>query len=156
MVIRYFAYGSNMLPERLKERVPSAQVSGHASLPEYVLRFNKLSKDGSVKANIQYTANPSDSVHGVVYELDDGERRLLDRAEGLGKGYEVIEVPVWTSAGEQEAFTYVADPGAIRDDLKPYSCYKDMIITGAMQNRLPPAYVHKLEAIEVADDPRRE
>ena len=108
-----------MLPERLRRRVPSARVLGNASLPEYVVRFNKLSKDGSAKANLQYTAQLTDVVHGVVYELDEAERRLLDRVEGRGKGYEAVVVPVRSAAGRQDAFTYVADPQAIREDLKP-------------------------------------
>ena len=52
MTIPYFAFGSNMLLERIKKRVPSARVLGNATLGGYALRFNKLSKDGSGKANI--------------------------------------------------------------------------------------------------------
>jgi gamma-glutamylcyclotransferase len=55
----YFAFGSNMLLERIKKRVPSARALGIATLGGYALRFNKLSKDGSAKANIVPFGGPA-------------------------------------------------------------------------------------------------
>ena len=54
---------------------------------------------------------------------------------------------------EEEAFTYVAAPEAIRDDLPPFRWYKDMVIEGANQNRLPESYVRQIEAVEAVEDP---
>ena len=52
MTMLYFAYGSNMLTERLKARVSSATPIGKANLSDHGLRFHKKSKDGSGKCDI--------------------------------------------------------------------------------------------------------
>lgn len=52
MRVLYFAYGSNMLSERLCSRVPSARVSGRVLLEGWRFAFNKCSKDSSAKANL--------------------------------------------------------------------------------------------------------
>jgi gamma-glutamylcyclotransferase len=153
VAITYFAFGSNMLLERLRKRVPSARVVGAASLGGYTLRFNKLSKDGSGKANIVPSSDPRAMVFGVLCELDAAERPLLDKAEGLGKGYETLPVRVRREEAEEEAFAYVAAPEAIREDLMPYQWYKDLVVAGAIQNHFPEAYVRRIEAIEAVPDP---
>ncbi len=157
MTITYFAFGSNMLLERIKKRVPSARALGNATLGGYALRFNKLSKDGSAKANIVPSTDPRAVVYGVLYRLDEDERPRLDRAEGLGNGYQVRHVRVRRDGegAEEEAFTYVATPEAIRDDLPPFQSYKDMVIQGATQNHLPESYVRQIEAVEAVEDPDR-
>lgn len=157
MTISYFAFGSNMLLERIKKRVPSARVLGNATLPGYMLCFNKLSKDGSAKANIVPSTDPQAVVYGVLYHLDDDERPRLDKAEGLGHGYQIRYVRVRRdgAGAEEEAFTYVAAPEAIRDDLPPFRWYKDMVIDGATQNHLPNSYVRQIEAVEAVEDSGR-
>lgn len=45
--VQYFAYGSNMLTERLQARCNSAIVRCVASADEYRLGFSKKSQDGS-------------------------------------------------------------------------------------------------------------
>jgi hypothetical protein len=154
MAIPYFAFGSNMLPERLEKRVPSARALGVATLKGYALRFNKLSKDGSSKANIVPSADPRAVVYGVLYDLDDDDRPRLDRAEGLNKGYQVRRVRVRrdSAEAEEEAFTYIAAPEAVRDHLPPFRWYKDIVIAGATRNRLPQLYVRQIEAIEALED----
>ena len=157
MTVSYFAFGSNMLLERLKKRVPSARLLGTATLRGYTLRFNKVSNDGSGKANIVPSPDPRAVVYGVLYHLDDEERPQLDKAEGLGKGYQVryLRVRRDGAEAEEEAFAYVAAPGAIRDDLPPFQWYKNMVIEGATHNRLPTSYVRQLEAVEAIEDPGR-
>ncbi len=43
----------------------------------------------------------------------------------------------------------------LRDDLPPFRWYKDMVIQGATQNRLPESYVRQIEAVEAVEDPDR-
>jgi len=50
--VPYFAYGSNMLSDRLCSRSPSARAIGPAWLPNWQMMFNKRSIDGSAKANL--------------------------------------------------------------------------------------------------------
>ena len=53
----FFAYGSNMLTERVRERCPDARPLGAAIARGYVLSFSKRSKDGSSKATLLTTAD---------------------------------------------------------------------------------------------------
>lgn len=83
-----FAYGSNMNLNRLTQRVPSAVKFCNVFLPGYKLVCNKVSKkDGSAKANIIKTDNLAELVWGVLFNINSNEKPLLDKAEGLGKGY---------------------------------------------------------------------
>ena len=87
---RYFAYGSNMLAARLLERIPTARRIGVAQLRGHRLLFDKRgSKDGSGKCHVESSNSPADQVWGVVYELHQQDRTVLDEIEGVGRGYEV-------------------------------------------------------------------
>ena len=52
----------------------------------YFAYGSKRSKDGSAKCNAFRTAEPTDAVIGVVYEIPTNEKPALDRAEGLVPG----------------------------------------------------------------------
>ena len=151
--LRYFAFGSNMSSRRLKARVPSARVIGPGVLPGHRLAFHKVSKDGSAKCDI--LPSGSDRVQGVLFEIDEAEKPLLDRAEGLGDGYEQKTVDVLLpSAVTERAFTYFAT--RVDAGLQPYSWYKRHVLEGAREARLPPAYIEMLEQFEAVEDPDRE
>ena len=51
-IINYFAYGSNLHPMRLMERVPSAKFVGTVEIKKYRLTFHKKSIDDSSKCNM--------------------------------------------------------------------------------------------------------
>ena len=69
--MKYFAYGSNMHPARLKARLPNILcISGIFTLPGHTLRFHKVGKDRSAKCDAFYTGNKADHVLGVLYEID--------------------------------------------------------------------------------------
>ena len=148
----YFAYGSNMSFRRIRRRVPSAQRVTTASLTAHRLAFHKVGRDGSAKCDIAPGLQEADRVHGVVYRLDPRHRAALDRAEGLGNGYEVKTVELY--ADDQtpiRAFTYYATLTDI--GLRPYAWYLQHVLHGARENGLPEHYVTLIEAIEVIDDP---
>jgi gamma-glutamylcyclotransferase (GGCT)/AIG2-like uncharacterized protein YtfP len=152
--MKYFAYGSNMCTNRLKERVPSCESLSVAVLKEHRLRFHKKSKkDGSGKCNAYYTGNRHDEVIGVVFEIDPADKLKLDRAEGLRHGYNKKAVRVSWKKGRLAAFMYEADEWAIDDTLRPYTWYKDVVIKGATEHNLPEAYVKHLEAVPADIDP---
>lgn len=89
MTFRYFAYGSNMWPPRMRARCPSARIVGTAVLPGWRAVYDKPSVDGSAKLNIR--AHASGSVEGVIYEISDREREQLDGAEPR---YAALDTPV--------------------------------------------------------------
>lgn len=154
----YFAYGSNMSTARLRERMPSCKPLGIATLPGHELRFHKRSVDKSAKCNALATGNEN-SVIGVLFSFDPAERAELDKAEGVGIGYEHATVTVINDKGRRrKVLTYLATSDYIDDSLKPYSWYKDFVLAGGREHGLSPEYIAKyiqsVEAIEDSDKTR--
>jgi cation transport regulator ChaC len=150
----YFAYGTNMLSRRLKagSRAPSATFIGTGYVSGRRLTFDKVSKDGSGKCDIESTTNPTDRVYGVLFEIDTSEEGKLDTAEGLGKGYKKETVTVIMQNREKnEAIAYVATEK--EPVLLPYHWYKAIVIAGAVEHKLPPDYIEWLRAFNSQQDP---
>lgn len=151
----YFSYGSNMSCKRLRDRVPSVKYCDTATLVGHTLRFHKKSIDGSGKCDAFMTNCPADEIIGVVFEIDEAEKPILDEREGLGKGYDEKEVLLASSSsGEIKALTYVAS--SIDETLKPYQWYKYHVLVGAKENGLPEEYIMKISEIEAIEDPKQE
>jgi gamma-glutamylcyclotransferase (GGCT)/AIG2-like uncharacterized protein YtfP len=146
----YFAYGSNMLEQRLKDRVKSAEFLSNAWIRGYEVRFRKISIDGSGKADLVETGNPEDIVHGVVYQFDPEEWSALDAAES---GYDRTPIQVHTDSGTRDVTTYLARRGRIDESLKPYTWYLQLIRCGAEQHGLPEDYRQKIENTMAIPDP---
>lgn len=151
----YFAYGSNMSTPRLRERMPSAKPLGIATLPRHALRFHKRSVDGSGKCNAFETTDDEDSIVGVLYSFDPAERTALDKAEGVGNGYEHSIVTIINEGGRRrKVLTYIATPSYIDESLRPYEWYKDFVLAGATEHGLPTAYLEKyILSVEATEDP---
>jgi hypothetical protein len=145
---KVFAYGSNMLTERLRRRVPSARAICVATLSGYELRWHKVSKDGSGKCDV--VKSPQKNVLGVVFEVLSSEKPVLDAEEGLGKGYEEMSVALDTANGPLKVQTYYATN--IDPTIAPYTWYKALVIAGAKQHGLPDAYISALEQVAAEDD----
>ncbi len=111
--------------------------------------------DGSAKCDIVETANRDDRVWGVVFDIDAGEKINLDRAEGLGYGYEEKRVEL-TGRNERiiHAFTYYATD--IDEKRKPYTWYTEHVLRGAKEHGLPAEYVAAIEQVESVQDPDRQ
>lgn len=149
-----FAYGSNMNLNRLTKRIPSAVKVSNASLSGYKLVCNKVSKkDDSAKANIIQTDNLADLVWGVLFTIDNDQKRLLDEAEGLGKGYNEDTLTFFDETNySYTAQVYLADSNFIDNTLLPYDWYKEFIVSGAIQNKLPAEYIAQLQSISCVRD----
>ena len=144
----YAAYGSNLHPVRLAERVPSAELIGTAAMPGWSLRFNKLSNvDGSAKCSIERGGT---GTHHAIYRLLADEKRLLDACEGLGNGYDelALDLPEFG-----RCFTYIASPSHVRSDLEPFDWYRAMVLRGAEFNRFPGDYVGRIRGLTAVKDP---
>lgn len=152
----YFAYGSNMSTARLRERMPSCQPLGTATLPGHSLRFHKRSIDGSGKCNAFRRGNDH-YVVGVLFRFDPAEHDKLDEAEGVGRGYEHAMVTVINEEGRRrKVLTYVATPSHIDDRLQPYGWYKEFVLSGAEEHGLPTEYVAEhIRAVEGIEDPNK-
>ncbi len=149
----YFSYGSNMSTRRLLKRVASASRLSIATLHEHELKFHKVgSRDRSAKCDAAETGNPGHFVIGVVFDISESDKPLLDQKEGVGYGYQMKNVSIELSDGNIiEAFTYYAT--YIDPELKPFHWYKEHVVRGAMENGLPDEYVLAIESIESVADP---
>ena len=152
--MRCFAYGSNMSSRRLNARV-SARFVTLATLPAHRLAFHKLSRgDGSGKCDAWYTGDPADQVLGVVYEVADWDKPVLDGYEGLGAGYDEKWTHVRIEAGEHmEVQLYVAT--LIDPEARPFTWYRDHVLIGAREYGLPGSYQQWIASVPAWEDPNQ-
>ncbi len=136
--VLYAAYGSNLHPVRVSERLSSSKLVGTSYIADRGFRFNKRSKDRSGKGNI---VRAIEGVHVAIYELDSREKSRLDKIEGLGHGYdeEILDVPNYGKCS-----TYVADASAVDDILLPYSWYKLFVLLGCRYHEFPNEYIMRI------------
>ena len=130
--MKYFAFGSNMDPVRMKQRGVKFTSRRKALLGEYELRFNKMNhqKPGSAFANIVYKSGGV--VEGLLYEIDEEGLKNLDKYEGYPKHYDRKEVTLWLADANEKvkAITYVAQKNMVRDHLKPTRVYLSHLLAG--------------------------
>ncbi len=140
---------------RLRERVPSAEKLGAFTLKAHQLCFHKKSnKDGSAKCDAFKTNNIDDVVIGALFEISEHEKDALDKAEGLGFGYDEKIVNVQNDSGDVfEAFTYYATN--IDSSLQPYSWYLNHVVIGARETNVPSQYLAVIESTNSKEDPDR-
>ena len=155
--VLYFSFGSNMSEKRLLQRIEATKI-GIAVLSRHLLRFHKQGTlDGSAKCDILETGQPEDFVLGVLYDLEESQKSILDVIEGLGSGYDLKTVSVAIDGRQVKACTYYAT--SINPELKPYHWYKKHVLEGAIENRMPEDYIKSIEAVESVtdkDDERRQ
>jgi len=170
----YFAYGSNLHPARLADRVPSACLLTTASCPGRRLAWHKLGRDGSGKCDAPIVAaapglcgaeSAATGPHGVgdlariygaVYRLSPADLSRLDIIEGCGSGYRRITLEVETDGGLLEVTTYVALRSHIDAALRPFHWYKQLVLEGARFHGFPAGYVQQIAATASITDPRPE
>ncbi|XP_015805033.2 gamma-glutamylcyclotransferase [Nothobranchius furzeri] len=145
----YFAYGSNLLKERLHLKNPSATVNCVARLKDYKLVFGNykgLASDrwhGGV-ATIEHS--PGDEVWGVVWRLNITDLESLDSQENVTLGaYSPVELSVKTRSQEINCRTYIMNSYVYAP---PSPQYLQVIVMGAEQNGLPKDYQDKLRSIK--------
>lgn len=148
-----FAYGSNMLLARIRERVPSARPLGIAALRGHRLCWHKAGRDGSGKCDVVASDEHGAVVFGVLYEIDVTEKPVLDAAEGLGAGYDEQRVRLEHRGERFAASLYRAT--LIEPSWPPYSWYKALVVAGAREHGLPASYVASLEAVAAREDADR-
>jgi hypothetical protein len=141
-----------MFTYRLEKRVGRVEIIGIGKLPKYTLQFNKVSIDGSLKANI--SSNDKEDVYGVIFKINPNKKEELDKAEGLGKGYieQKIEVEFIESGEKIKSFTYVADAIDNSESNMPYDWYLELIAIGAEEHKLPSEYFENIKSIETKED----
>ncbi len=133
---RYFAYGSNLVVERMRERGARFTATRPAVLRDHLLVFDKRGFDGSARANVAPSAGGQ--VYGVLYDLPPDGLKALEVFEG---GYDLvaIEVEVTRADGVTKlvpARTFVARPDR-RTAAPPSRSYVALILQGVAEHGLP-------------------
>lgn len=128
----YFAYGSNLWREQMRQRCPDCTILGTGRLAGY--RWLITSRG---YASIVRSAD--DSVFGTVYRLSEADERSLDRYEGVAEGsYCKQLVTVELQGGRLTCLTYidpVETPGIPKEE------YIQRINNGIADAELPEEYL---------------
>jgi len=151
--MNYFAYGSNMSLRRLSNRITNVDVVGTHILYRHKLRFHKISDtDGSAKCDLSYTGRETDLVYGVLYRIENVAKQILDKIEGLGKGYNEKHVTLVSAENHsvKEAVTYYATN--TNPSLLPYNWYLKHVLIGAREAGVPKKYLNGLNKIKTIQD----
>lgn len=133
----YFAYGSNMNPERIRERIPTARTVG----PAFILGWRLKER---LYADIERSAGGR--VDGVLYLLSQIEIFRLDEYEGYPRTYGCVGLDAIIDPEHKvSAFTYVLTDAARRErDGKKYpDDYRLICSAGAQWHGIRDAYHRK-------------
>ena len=109
----YFAYGSNMNPDRIRQRIPGARLVGKAHIKGWKLAER-------LYADIDRARG--ERVEGVLYLVTPSELFRLDAYEGYPRTYNCIGVNAYLDNEHKVyAVTYVMTPETKKErDGKPY------------------------------------
>jgi gamma-glutamylcyclotransferase (GGCT)/AIG2-like uncharacterized protein YtfP len=101
----YFAYGSNVDPNRFSQRCPGHREIGPAHLTHWRVAFAGRSRlwGGGVGT---LRPEPKGSVPGILYRLKPVHWRTLDRIEGHPGFYKRVQITV----DSRTVWTYLLDP----------------------------------------------
>ena len=136
----YFAYGSNLNPERIRQRIPDARPVGRATLKGWRL-VERLYAD--------IEKSRGSRVEGVLYLVTTTELHSLDAYEGYPNIYNCVKVVVHAELMGNRmtryrvpAFTYAMTPRTRKErEGKPYpDDYRIVCATGARYWGLPNAF----------------
>lgn len=142
--MKYFSYGSNMDPDRMKRKGVAFRERRHAVLKGYRLDFNKVSSRNPEEGFGNLVPEDGGSVEGVLYDILEDDILKLDPYEGYPKHYDRKNFAVSVEPeGLLDAIAYVAQPDQIRLNLKPRKDYVERLIKGS--DLLSPAYVGVLK-----------
>jgi len=147
----YFAYGSNLNPERLVARGIRPQFLARAHATEYTLGFPRRMRDGGGVAGM--IPSPGDVVEGAIYLFSQQDFHVLDKYENTPISY--FRTPIMVTVGASPksrplvarlcTITYEAIPGTAA---APSADYLEHIVIGAKFWDLSPKTIDYLQSIE--------
>jgi cation transport regulator ChaC len=148
----YFAYGSNMNPDRARSRGLVFDHAEAARLPGFGIAFLKRARDrdGVGRANLVF--DPEGVVEGVLFHLTTPTAiEALDRHEGAPVHYSRDVLVVESATGRVPAWTYFANPAVLLPELRPDRAYLEHLLAGAPYLSAP--YLARLRNWPCSADP---
>ncbi len=141
----YFAYGSNLSVSQMAHRCPDAVDPRPATLADH---------DWLINERGVATVEPFEGgeVHGILWQVSDGDLAALDRAEGVPQRYRRDRLTVDTADGPVEAWVYIdhrVQPGQAREG------YLERVIAAAAHHGLPDRWVEFLHRWDPVNWPRQ-
>ena len=103
----YFAYGSYLNKQLMLERCPGSKPKFVASLHNYKLVFVGWARQwrGGL---VSIRPFRGEWVLGAIYEVSDGDLKILDRYQGYPSNYTRLDVTVFDEDGDPiKAITYI-------------------------------------------------
>jgi gamma-glutamylcyclotransferase len=146
----YFAFGSNLSHERMRQHCPSARFIVAARLSNHRLAFTLESRNTWHGGVADVLPSEGDEVWGALWQVDGEDSRALDEYEGVHRdppAYERYEVMVETSAGDRIRCRsyHVVSPNP--EGFAPSPVFKRTLLEGARECGLPQDYIARLAAI---------
>lgn len=126
----YFAYGSNMLLDRIEDRCGIVKVIGKYVLQDWKLTFDCGHKTGAYSNIVE---EEGAEVEGVLYDLTEKQVDAIDRYEGYPYNYERRYFKIDDNT---IGYVYVSVADWFKVDGKPTLHYLNMMIDGCLQNGL--------------------
>jgi cation transport regulator ChaC len=147
----YFAYGSNMNPERVAQRGLRFDEVCNAAMDDVRLTFDKQSREHPHCGHANLTFARGARTEGVLYRLDSSrEIERMDRFETAPINYSRDVVWVRTADGMLPAWTYFANAAVVRTGLRPERTYLNHLLAG--RSYLSDAYFDWLSGVPCVDD----
>ncbi|XP_045495384.1 gamma-glutamylcyclotransferase-like [Colias croceus] len=152
----YFAYGSNLLKQRIHINNPSAEFLGIGRLDNHQLDFIKYSDHWRGSSA---TIVPTENAHvwGAVWRIQNKDMPALDWQEGVETNwYFPKTVDIETLDGtivQCRTYQQTINPPPRKEDeeipneRRPSITYLECIMKGAMECNLPKEYLIKLKKI---------
>lgn len=146
----YFAYGSNLLQEKLFDRADcSPREQTQARLQDWRLAFT-LKAIPMLEPSMATVEEATGAVvHGMAWHIDEAEFERIRVSEGGGKFYTVVDVELEAYDGrklEAKTLALLQEKMRFSRDMPPSRRYLDMIRDGAVRHALDPDYCHRLIA----------
>ena len=147
--MKYFAFGSNMGSEQMKERGVRVSKREAAVLDGWRMEFSKQAARDPREGFANIVPDPANRVEGVLYEMEAEDLPKLDVYEGYPDQYTRREIVVTCSGQQEAAVVYIAQPEKVKGGLQPSTEYLDRIQKGS--DLLSEAYRDKLSDWESLD-----
>lgn len=143
----YFAYGSLLDPEKMRQASPGSKFLFTAHYPETRLDFVASDENGAIPT---LTKESGHTVWGGVFEIPEDEIRSLteaEEAEGRTPGFDLKAVD--REGNKHDCLTFVA-AGEVNGNPRPNAAYLQSMVNGARHWSLPAGWVMGLE--DLTDD----
>ncbi len=147
VIEHYFAYGSNMNPQRVRVRGLALSGIRPARLQHMRLVFDKVSRNHPHAAHANIVYAPGEWVEGVLYRLRSADEILkMDPFERAPVNYGRDAVQVTSEGRRIPAWTYFANPAVRRDGFLPSRAYLDHLLAG--RDYLTTGYLQWLQGLD--------